>query len=94
MCKTITCDFPKAQHRFIIGREGSGLADVMEQTGVSVEVPPEQDTTNETVLLRLFTNSKDKEQFLLFFALCKNYVGEKCVFSQTSLIRCPQYLYL
>jgi polyribonucleotide nucleotidyltransferase len=50
-CKTMTLNIPKAQHRYVIGPGGSGLADVLKQTGVSVEVPPEQ-SDSCTITLR------------------------------------------
>lgn len=82
-CKTITCDFPKSQHRFIIGREGSGLADILEQTGVSVEVPPEQDNS-ETILLR-----GDPEKLAVALPL----VYQKASSVITVQLECPVWLH-
>lgn len=42
---------PKAQHRHVIGPKGANLRDVMQKTGVIVEVPP-PDGDDETVILR------------------------------------------
>ena len=33
-CKTINVQIPRAQHRYVIGAGGSGLADVLRQTNV------------------------------------------------------------
>ena len=41
----------KTQHRYIIGGKGSGLMEILAATGVSVEVPP-TDNSSETITLR------------------------------------------
>jgi rRNA processing protein Krr1/Pno1 len=49
-CTTLTFPVPKHQHRYVIGVKGSGLREILEQTGVSVEVPPAESQTEEIVL--------------------------------------------
>ncbi|XP_067881474.1 vigilin-like [Heterodontus francisci] len=49
--KTIAVEVKKTQHRYVVGPKGNTLQDIFEQTGVSVEVPP-SDSTSETVVLR------------------------------------------
>uniref|UniRef100_A0A0N5A8M1 Vigilin n=1 Tax=Syphacia muris TaxID=451379 RepID=A0A0N5A8M1_9BILA len=49
--KSVTCQIPKAQHRYIIGQQRKGLAEILKETGVSVEVPPEEENSH-TITLR------------------------------------------
>ncbi|CAH8669732.1 unnamed protein product [Schistosoma bovis] len=48
--KTITVKVARSQHRIIFGQRGSGIADILAQTGVSVELPV--DDGNEEIVLR------------------------------------------
>ncbi|XP_071500490.1 vigilin-like [Diadema antillarum] len=48
---TVSLEVRKSQHRYVIGPRGSNLADILKETGVSVEVPP-TDSTSETITLR------------------------------------------
>ena len=41
----------KQQHRYVIGPRGAGIQDILQLSGVSVEVPP-FDSDSETVTLR------------------------------------------
>ena len=50
-CKTMNVTIPKAQHRYVIGPQGSGLQDILKQTNVSVEVPPEN-SDSQSITLR------------------------------------------
>jgi predicted PilT family ATPase len=49
-CGELTAKVPKAQHRFVIGRKGVNLQEIMEKTGVVVEMPKQEDETDEIVL--------------------------------------------
>uniref|UniRef100_A0A0R3RY71 Vigilin n=1 Tax=Elaeophora elaphi TaxID=1147741 RepID=A0A0R3RY71_9BILA len=49
--KPVTCQVARAQHRYVIGPQRRGLAEILKSTGVSVEVPPEEECNN-TVTLR------------------------------------------
>ncbi|CAJ0957494.1 unnamed protein product, partial [Mesorhabditis belari] len=49
--KSVTCQVNRAQHRYVIGQQRSGLHEVLRNTGVSVEVPSEEDNS-ETITLR------------------------------------------
>lgn len=49
--KSVTCQVPKPQHRYIIGPQRKGLAEILKETGVSVEVPPEEEDSL-TITLR------------------------------------------
>ncbi|XP_063965109.1 vigilin-like [Lytechinus pictus] len=48
---TVSLEVRKSQHRYVIGPRGSNLADILKETGVSVEVPP-TDSPSETITLR------------------------------------------
>lgn len=41
----------KSQHKYVIGPKGNSLQEILERTGVSVEIPP-SDSISETVILR------------------------------------------
>lgn len=41
----------KSQHKYVIGPKGNCLQEILERTGVSVEIPP-SDSSSETVILR------------------------------------------
>ncbi len=40
--KSLEITVARAQHRYIIGYQRSGLAEILKLTGVSVEIPPEE----------------------------------------------------
>lgn len=50
-CQTVNIEVSKSLHKFVIGPRGSGLQEILETTGVSVEVPPAEDAS-ETIVLR------------------------------------------
>uniref|UniRef100_A0A8C4Q0Q1 Vigilin n=1 Tax=Eptatretus burgeri TaxID=7764 RepID=A0A8C4Q0Q1_EPTBU len=47
----ISVEVKKSQHKYIIGPKGNTLQEIMEQTGVSVEIPA-LDSNSETIILR------------------------------------------
>ncbi|KAJ1348733.1 hypothetical protein KIN20_004105 [Parelaphostrongylus tenuis] len=47
----VTCTVARAQHRYIIGQQRSGLHTILKETGVSVEVPNEEENS-DTITLR------------------------------------------
>lgn len=49
--KPVTCQVARAQHRYIVGPLRRGLAEILKETGVSVEVPPEEEES-DTITLR------------------------------------------
>ncbi|GMT13662.1 hypothetical protein PFISCL1PPCAC_4959, partial [Pristionchus fissidentatus] len=51
ICKSLTVTIARAQHRYIVGRQRAGIADILKTTGVSVEMP-EVDTTSDVITLR------------------------------------------
>uniref|UniRef100_A0A6Q2XLU3 Vigilin n=1 Tax=Esox lucius TaxID=8010 RepID=A0A6Q2XLU3_ESOLU len=48
---TISVEVKKSQHKYIVGPKGNSLHEIMESTGVSVEMPP-LDSASETIILR------------------------------------------
>ncbi|RXN01408.1 hypothetical protein EOD39_6903 [Acipenser ruthenus] len=48
---TIAVEVKKSQHKYVIGPKGNSLHEILEKTGVSVEIPP-TDSSSETVILR------------------------------------------
>lgn len=50
-CQTVSVEVRKSQHRYVLGVRASGIHEILEATGVSVEVPP-TDNASETITLR------------------------------------------
>lgn len=50
-CQTVSVEVRKSQHKYVIGPRGANIADILHETGVSVEMPPTEMTT-ETITLR------------------------------------------
>jgi len=50
-CQTVSVEVRKSQHKYVIGPRGSGLHEILQQSGVSVEVPP-LDNISGTITLR------------------------------------------
>ncbi|KAK3556433.1 hypothetical protein QTP70_008283 [Hemibagrus guttatus] len=48
---TIAVEVKKSQHKYVIGPKGNTLQEILDKTGVSVEIPP-PDSSSETVILR------------------------------------------
>nr|XP_014346494.1 PREDICTED: vigilin isoform X1 [Latimeria chalumnae]XP_014346495.1 PREDICTED: vigilin isoform X1 [Latimeria chalumnae] len=48
---TIAVEVKKSQHKYVIGPKGNSLQEILERTGVSVEIPL-PDSSSETVILR------------------------------------------
>jgi rRNA processing protein Krr1/Pno1 len=47
----VSVEVPKAQHKYVIGHRGSTIAEILQTTGVSVEMPP-NDSSTDTITLR------------------------------------------
>lgn len=50
-CTTVSVEVPKSQHKYIIGPKGSTIAEILQTTGVSVEMP-QGDSATDTITLR------------------------------------------
>ncbi len=48
---TISVEVKKSQHKYIVGPKGNTLQEILQNTGVSVEMPP-LDSASETIILR------------------------------------------
>ncbi|VBB30290.1 unnamed protein product [Acanthocheilonema viteae] len=51
IAKPVTCQVARAQHRYVVGPQRRGLAEILKSTGVSVEVSPEEEDS-DTITLR------------------------------------------
>uniref|UniRef100_A0A2P2HWJ6 Vigilin n=1 Tax=Hirondellea gigas TaxID=1518452 RepID=A0A2P2HWJ6_9CRUS len=49
--QTVCVEVPKLQHKYIIGQKGCNISEILDQHGVSVEMPP-QDSDSITITLR------------------------------------------
>jgi len=47
----VAVEVKKSQHKYVIGIKGQNLHEILAETGVSVEVPP-LDTSSDTITLR------------------------------------------
>lgn len=47
----MSIEVPKSQHRYVIGFKRNTIAEILQKTGVSVEMPPTESTT-DTITLR------------------------------------------
>ncbi|KAF2884527.1 hypothetical protein ILUMI_21643 [Ignelater luminosus] len=50
-CTTVSVEVPKSQHKYVIGPRGGTIAEILQLTGVSVEMPP-GDSATGTITLR------------------------------------------
>lgn len=50
-CSTVSVEVSKSQHRYVIGQRGSTIQEILQLTGVSVEMPP-PDSNTDTITLR------------------------------------------
>ncbi|KAL2733690.1 vigilin isoform X1 [Vespula squamosa] len=82
-CTTVSVEVPKSQHKYVIGPRGSTIAEILQLTGVSVEMPA-PDSTTGTITLR-------GPQEKLGQALDKVY--EKANSVRTASIEAPVWLH-
>ncbi|KAK7086534.1 hypothetical protein SK128_008145 [Halocaridina rubra] len=50
-CQTVSVEVRKTQHKYVIGPRGSNITEILQQTGVSVEMPSTE-SSSETITLR------------------------------------------
>lgn len=82
-CTTVSVEVPKAQHRYVIGPKGSTIAEILQTTGVSVEMPPGESPTG-TITLR---GPGDK------LGLALNIVYEKANSVRTCDVSAPAWIH-
>lgn len=51
-CTTVSVEVPKSQHKYVIGHRGSTIQEILQETGVSVEVPSSDASNTGTITLR------------------------------------------
>lgn len=83
VCKTINVQIPCAQHSYVIGAQGNGLAEILRTTNVSVEVPPRH-AESATITLR-----GDPSQI----ALALPMVYQRATSMISREIECPNWLH-
>jgi polyribonucleotide nucleotidyltransferase len=82
-CTTVSVEVPKSQHKYVIGPKGSTIAEILQTTGVSVEMP-QGDSATGTITLR---GPHDK----LGLALSKVY--EKANSVRSSDVEAPSWIH-
>merc|ERR1719418_419544 len=82
-CSSISVEVKKSQHRYVIGPKGNAINEILAETGVFVEMPP-NDSTSETITLR-------GPQAKLGMALTKVY--EKANSVVNLVLPCPTWLH-
>ena len=51
ICTCVSVEVVKSQHKYLIGPRGNNIAEILQKTGVFVEMPP-TDSTSDTITLR------------------------------------------
>ncbi|XP_046390775.1 vigilin [Ischnura elegans] len=82
-CTTISLEVAKAQHRYVIGPKGNTIAEILQETGVSVEMPPSESSVG-TIILR-------GPQEKLGHALCMVY--EKANSVRSVYVNAPAWIH-
>ncbi|GAB1863176.1 Vigilin [Camponotus japonicus] len=82
-CTTVSVEVPKSQHKYVIGPRGSTIAEILQTTGVSVEMPA-PDSATGTITLR-------GPQEKLGQALNKVY--EKANSVRTAVVEAPVWIH-
>ncbi|KAJ3649324.1 hypothetical protein Zmor_021075 [Zophobas morio] len=82
-CTTVSVEVPKSQHKYVIGPKGATIAEILQTTGVSVEMP-QGDSATGTITLR---GPHDK----LGLALSKVY--EKANSVRSSDVEAPSWIH-
>ncbi|XP_071446747.1 vigilin [Hetaerina americana] len=82
-CTMICMEVAKAQHRYVIGPKGNTIAEILQETGVSVEMPP-SDSSTGTIILR-------GPQEKLGHALCMVY--EKANSVRSVFVNAPSWIH-
>lgn len=80
---TVSVEVPKSQHKYVIGHKGSTIAEILQTTGVSVEMP-QSDSATGTITLR---GPHDK------LGLALNVVYEKANSVRSSDVDCPAWIH-
>lgn len=68
----------KSQHKYVIGPKGNSLQEILERTGVSVEIPP-SDSISETVILRGEPEKLGQALTEVYAKVTASHVGLVCL---------------
>ncbi|XP_035908442.1 vigilin [Anopheles stephensi] len=82
-CTSVGVEVMRAQHRYVYGPRGSTIQEILQTTGVSVEMPP-SDSPSDTITLR---GPQDKMGNAL------NVVYQKAHSIRTEVLECPQWIH-
>ncbi|PNF18399.1 Vigilin [Cryptotermes secundus] len=82
-CTIVSVEVPKSQHKHVIGHRGNTIAEILQTTGVSVEMPP-NDSSKGTITLR---GPHDK------LGLALNMVYEKAHSVITATVDAPNWIH-
>ena len=82
-CSSISVEVKKSQHRYVIGPKGNAINEILAETGVFVEMPPNT-SDSETITLR-------GPQVKLGLALNKVYEKANSVVNES--VACPTWLH-
>nr|CAD7393549.1 unnamed protein product [Timema cristinae] len=82
-CTTVSVEVPKSQHKYVIGPRGNTIAEILQSTGVSVEMPSNDNSTG-TITLR---GPHDK------LGLALNMVYEKANSVRTAVVNAPNWIH-
>ncbi|CAG2054986.1 unnamed protein product, partial [Timema podura] len=82
-CTTVSVEVPKSQHKYVIGPRGNTIAEILQSTGVSVEMPSNDNSTG-TITLR---GPHDK------LGLALNMVYEKANSVRTAIVDAPNWIH-
>lgn len=82
-CTSVAVEVSRAQHKYVYGPRGSTIQEILQMTGVSVEMPP-SDSPSDTITLR---GPQDK----LGNAL--SVVYQKAHSIRTTVLECPHWIH-
>ncbi|ETN61322.1 vigilin [Anopheles darlingi] len=82
-CTSVAVEVSRAQHKYVYGPRGTTIQEILQMTGVSVEMPP-SDSPSDTITLR---GPQDK----LGNAL--SVVYQKAHSIRTNVLECPQWIH-
>ncbi|XP_066997687.1 vigilin [Anabrus simplex] len=82
-CTSVAVEVPKQQHKYVIGPRGSTIAEILQMTDVSVEMPP-SDSSTGTITLR---GPHDK------LGLALNMVYDKANSICTDTVKAPNWIH-
>uniref|UniRef100_A0A674NTQ9 Vigilin n=1 Tax=Takifugu rubripes TaxID=31033 RepID=A0A674NTQ9_TAKRU len=88
---TIAVEVKKSQHKYVIGPKGNTLQEILDKTGVSVEIPP-SDSSSETIILR---GEPDRlgQALTEVYAKVKSVTGFNSTYYTIGMVSAPSWLH-